>query len=50
MKNLKNVIERISHEKGLHEKLVKNSQKVLAQAYGDEGKIYFLNISKKIFL
>ena len=50
MKNLKNVIERISHEKGLHEKLVKNSQKVLAQAYGDEGKIYFLNICKKIFL
>ena len=50
MKNLKNVIERITFEKGLHDKLVKNSQKVLAQAYGDEGKIYFLNLCKKIFL
>lgn len=50
MKNLKDVIEKITFEKGLHEKLVRNSQKVLAQAYGDEGKIYFLNICKKIIL
>lgn len=50
LKNLKNIIERIAYEKGLYEKLIKNSQKVLAEAYSDEGKIYFLNLCKKIFL
>ena len=50
MKILLNIIERIAYEKGLYEKLIKNSQKVLAEAYGDEGKIYFLNLCKKIFL
>ena len=50
MGNLKDVIDEVTSDDKLRKKLTSNSQNILRNAFNDEGKNYFLNICKKIFL
>ena len=49
MSNLNDIVDKITNNKKLHEKLVTNSQKILKDAFGEEGKNYFLKFCKTIF-